>query len=105
VSLLLVAIVQDSDADRVIEALGDAGHRSTRIQSLGGFIGAPSTTVLVGIDDAQEHEVLAIFEHVCSSREVEVPLVLLERLKDAPRVVRYAGATIFVVELRRIVRI
>ena len=104
-SLLLVAIVQDSDADRVVDALGEAGHRSTRLPSLGGYLGAANTTILVGIDDAQEDEVLAILERTCSGREVEVPLVLLERLKDAPRVVQYGGATVFVVELRRIVRL
>lgn len=104
-SLLLVAIVQDSDADRVIEGLTDAGHRSTRIASVGGYLNAPNTTILVGIEEAQESDVLGIIERTSSGREVEVPLVLLERLKDSPRMVRYGGATVFVVDLRRIVRI
>jgi uncharacterized protein YaaQ len=105
VSLLLVAIVQDEDADRATAALADAGYRSTRLPSIGGFLGAANTTILVGAEDDQEPEVTAIFARTCSGREVDVPLVLLDRLKDAPRVVRYGGATIFVVELRRILRV
>lgn len=106
VSLLLVAIVHDSDADRVVTGLSAAGHRSTRIPSIGGFLGASNTTLLVGLEESQEAAVLAVFELECSGREVELPLVMLERLKDADsRVVRYGGATIFVVDLRRIIRI
>ena len=105
-SLLLVAIVQDSDADRVVEALNASGHRSTRIPSVGGFLGTSNATFIVGLEEDEEADVIGIFERECSGREVDVPLVLLDRLKDAsPRVVRYGGATIFVVELRRIVRV
>jgi uncharacterized protein YaaQ len=101
VSLLLVAIVQDNDAERVVEALNDAGHRSTRIPSVGGFLGAANTTLLVGVEEDQERDVVAVFERECSGRDVEVPLVLLDRLTEAlPRVVRYGGATIFSIELR-----
>jgi uncharacterized protein YaaQ len=101
VSLLLVAIVQNNDAERVVEALNEAGHRSTRIPSVGGFLGMANTTLLVGVEEAEEAAVLAIFERECSGREVEVPLVLLERLTEAlPRIVRYGGATIFSIELR-----
>ncbi len=105
-SLLLVAIVHDADADRVIQALNAAGLGSTRIPSIGGFLGASNTTLLVGCEEADEGRVVDIFEHACSGREVEVPLVLLDRLRDARRrVVRYGGATIFVIELRRVVRL
>ena len=104
-SLLLVAIVQNSDADRVVDTLERAGHRLTRIPSVGGFLREGNTTLLLAIEEADEASVQAIFERECSGREIEVPLVLLERLRDGPRVVRYAGATIFVAELRRIIRI
>ena len=104
-SLLLVAIVQNSDADRVVDALEGAGHRLTRIPSIGGFLRQSNTTLLLGIEEAEEAAVQAIFRRECSGREIEVPLVLLDRLRDAPRVVRYAGATIFVAELRGITRV
>jgi uncharacterized protein YaaQ len=106
VSLLLVAIVQDNDAERVVQVLNETGHRSTRIPSFGGFLGTANTTLLVGVEEDEEQAVLSVFERECSGREVEVPLVLLERLTEAlPRVVRYGGATIFSIELRGIHRI
>ena len=50
--------------------------------------------------------VLAILERECSSREIELPLVLVGRLKDRlPRVIRHGGATVFVADLEAIVRI
>lgn len=105
-SLLFVAIVHDNDADRVVDALRRAGHGSTRVPSIGGFLGTSNTTLLVGVEDEDEAAVIEIFREACSGREIEVPLVLLNRLKDAsPRMVNYGGATIFVVDLRRIVRV
>jgi uncharacterized protein YaaQ len=106
VPLLLVAVVHQQDAERIVDGLGTAGHRVTRLVSVGGFLGTENSTLLVAIDDAQEAEVLGIFERACSDRDVEVPLVLLGRLKDEfPRSVHYGGATIFVVELRSIIHI
>jgi uncharacterized protein YaaQ len=105
-SLLLVAIVHPQDADRVIEVLNEQGHRVTRLASSGGFLGHENATLLLGIDESAQAAVLRIFEDTCSSREIDVPLVLLGRLRDHfPPSVRYGGATIFVVELRDILRL
>jgi uncharacterized protein YaaQ len=105
-SLLLVAIVHLGDADRVVGALGTAGYRVTRLLSMGGYLGTENATLLVGIDAAQEPEVLGIFERECAPRDIEVPLVLLGRLKDEfPRSVHYGGATIFILDVRGMLRI
>lgn len=105
-SLLLVAIVHDKDADRVVDALRRARHSATRIPSFGGFLGTANTTLLIGADEQDEGAIVEIFQRECSGRQVEVPLVMLDRLRDAsPRVVSYGGATIFVVNLQRVIRI
>lgn len=105
-SLLLVAIVHDSDADRVADSLRQTEHRATRIPSFGGFLGTANTTLLIGAEEQDEAAIVEIFRRECSGREVEVPLVMLERLRDvSPRMVSYAGATIFVVDLRRVIRV
>jgi uncharacterized protein YaaQ len=106
VALLLVAIVHQQDADRTITALNAGGHRVTRLPSMGGFLGTENTTLLVGIEDAQEQVVLDIFERACAERDIEVPLVLMGRLKDEfPRSVHYGGATIFILDVRNIVHL
>ena len=55
---LLVAFVQESDADRVAEALRRDGHRFTRVASTGGFLETPTYAragllAEVGTDDTR----------------------------------------------------
>jgi uncharacterized protein YaaQ len=106
VSKLLVAVVHDLDADQVISTLEEEAHRVTRIPSIGGYLQMENSTLLIGIEDEDVPGVLAILERECSSREVELPLVLVGRLRDKlPGVIRHGGATVFMVDLEGIVRI
>jgi uncharacterized protein YaaQ len=105
-SKLMIAFVHNDDAEPVAEALRQAGHRFTSLPSHGGFLGTDNATFVFGVDDAAEPVIIGIFEEVCHGREVEVPLVLTERLADwQARTVAHGGATILVADLERIVRI
>lgn len=105
-SKLLVAVVHELDADQVISALEEEGHRVTRIPSIGGYLRMNNSTLLIGVEDEATSGVLAILERECSSREVELPLVLVGQLRDElPRVIRHGGATVFIANLEGIVRI
>ena len=105
-SKLVIAIVHDTDALPVAEALRGAGFRFTRIPSVGGFLETPNATFLLGVEDDRMDDALATFEGSAVARDVEVPLVLLERLPDwEARTVRHGGATIFIGDLERIVRL
>jgi uncharacterized protein YaaQ len=105
-SKLLVAFVHRDDAGPVAEALREAGHRFTHLPSVGGFLGTENSTLVMGVEDDEEPRIIAIFEQVCHRRELEVPLVLLERLADwKAQTVAHGGATILVADLARIVRI
>lgn len=104
-SLLLVAVVRDNHVDGAVDALHEAGHRATIVPSIGGFLREQNSTLLVAIEDEQEAAVLDVFARSCPGEEVEVPLVLLGRLKDwRASVVQHAGATIFIVPLKGITR-
>lgn len=105
-SKLLVVIVHRDDAELAADALRRAGHRFTRLASSGGFLGEENATFLVATEDASVEGALACLAEVCRPREVEVPLVLLERLADwKARTVAHGGATVLVVDLERIVRL
>ena len=105
-SKLLVAIVHRDDAEAVADALRADGHRFTQLPSVGGFLGSDNATFLFGVEDAAEADIIEIFERVCHGRDVDVPLVLTERLADwQARTVSHGGATILVADLARIVRI
>ena len=103
---LLVAIVQASDADRAADRLRSAGHRFTRLGSTGGFLETANVTLILAAEEEAVPDVVEILRESCSGREVEVPLVLTERLRDwQDRLVHYAGATILVLDLEEMIRI
>jgi len=102
----LVVIIHADDAEAACSALRDAGHRFTRLASLGGFLGTPNVTLIMAVDDAQMDDVLGILRATCSARDVDVPLVLSGRLRDwQERAVNYSGATVIVTEASDVVRI
>jgi uncharacterized protein YaaQ len=104
-SQLLIAVLRTNHVDAAIEALVEGGFRVTGFQSFGGFLREDSRTLLLAVDDERVQDALDIFQRTCEGEEVEVPLVLMERLKDwREATVQHAGATIFIVPLNGIVR-
>jgi uncharacterized protein YaaQ len=103
---LLIAIVHQADADLVADGLRAGGHRFTHVPTIGGFLGEPNATFMLAVEDAELASVRAVFEDAAHGREIDVPLVLLERLEDwQSRTVSHGGATILVADLEAIVRI
>jgi uncharacterized protein YaaQ len=105
-SKLLIAFVHHDDAEPAADALRAAGHRFTHLPSVGGFLGTDNATFVFGVQDTAAAETVEILEDVCQARDVEVPLVLTERLADwQARTVAHGGATILVADLARVIRI
>ena len=99
---LVIAIVHRADSEVVGDALREAGHRFTVVPSVGGFLGADNATFLIGCDRDAVDSVLAVVERTSSHREIEVPLVLLGRLKDwQASIVPHGAATVFVIKVER----
>ncbi|GAB4505416.1 MAG: cyclic di-AMP receptor DarA [Anaerolineales bacterium] len=48
---MIIAIIKDSDADAVIQALTTAEFRVTRVASTGGFLRSGVVTLLIGVED------------------------------------------------------
>ena len=103
---LLLAVVHDEDEANVVSALEERGHRLTRIPSIGGFLGAENTTLLLGVEDSEVDSVLATIQEHCAGRDIELPAAIPGRLTDQlPRRVHHGGATVFIGDLDRVVRI
>lgn len=66
---LIIAIVQDEDASRLISQLMSDGLGVTKLATTGGFLRAGNTTLLVGVEDDRFHEAMEIIEKVCKSRK------------------------------------
>ena len=106
---LVVAIVQDYDTDRLLNAITAAGLSATRIASTGGFLRTGNTTVLLGIADGDVARCLRLIEETCRAR---VQRVAEEDLADVaewtvPGIaeVRIGGAVVFVLRVARFVRL
>lgn len=66
---LLIAIVQDDDAGKLVSALMGAGYGVTKLATTGGFLRAGNTTLLIGVDDAKMDGAMSVIESVCHSRK------------------------------------
>ncbi len=71
---LIIANVQDADADTATSNLTGKGYRVTRIGSTGGFLRQGNTTLLVGVEDHQVEAVVQILESSCQRRMRYVPM-------------------------------
>lgn len=103
---LIIAVVQDQDADRLIDALMDKGYRATKLASTGGFLKAGNTTLLIGVEDQEADDVVNTVKDICKSRtQVVAPLTAVGRSMNnyvpSPIEVPVGGATVFVVNVER----
>ena len=67
---LIIAIVQDDFATKVIKNLMAKKYRTTKLSSTGGFLKAGNTTLLIGIENERVDEVINIIEKECKSEKV-----------------------------------
>ena len=66
---LIIAIVQDEDAGRLVAALMKEGFGVTKLATTGGFLRAGNTTLLAGVEEEKKDACLGIIESVCKSRK------------------------------------
>lgn len=106
---LIIAIVQDQDAPSLIEELMDKDFRVTKLASTGGFLKAGNTTLLSGVEDEKVDEVLTIIEENCKTRDITTSLLTVTMPGDTympyPLEVRVGGATVFIVEVEKYMRV
>ena len=67
-SKLIVAIVQDQDAGRVVDALVARRYGATRINTAGGFLKRGNATILVGVDETEVDRVIEAIDESCEAR-------------------------------------
>jgi len=108
---LLIAIVQAEDADVLGEQLIKKGFRFTRLNSVGSFLARGNATMLVGVEDDQVESVLEVLRATCKTRQaflnalpqIEAPHASLAVVM--PLEVTIGGAVVFIVPVRRFVRL
>ena len=107
---LVLAIVQDDDALDLIEELNDKGFRVTKLATTGGFLKSGNTTLLIGVEIDKVDIVINIIEEVCKRRKQVVstqPGLSGESgmYMPFPLEVEVGGATVFVIDVDKFVKI
>ena len=101
---LVMSIVQNDDAGRLVDALTQAGYRATTIATTGGFLRQGNATIFVGTEDECVPDVLRLIHENCQTRRQYVnpmPPVMEpgEVYLPAPVDVQVGGATVFVLDV------
>ena len=107
---LIIAIVQDEDASRVVNALMNEGYSVTKLATTGGFLKAGNTTLMMGIEDEHVKPLLDVLERACKSRRqtANVPSTSIDNYTNTfgsgPVDVIVGGATVFVLAVDQFIK-
>ncbi len=102
---LVIAVVQDLDADDVIEAITAENYRVTRVASTGGFFRQGNTTLLCGVQDEQVQPLINLLRKTCKRRTRMMPIA--PHSAEHPMTVgayvevTVGGATLFILDVEQ----
>jgi len=100
---LMAAVVQEQDVESAVRALQKLDFAVTRLPSTGGFLGRRSTTLLIGLPEAQIELAVKTLQKRCRTRVeyVTIPLEGTPLPIPAPTPITVGGATIFTLEIEK----
>ena len=102
---LIIAIVQDEDAGRLISSLMKEGYVVTKLATTGGFLRAGNTTLLLGVEDEKLEHALEFIESICKSRKQMVSAnstsldISMNMGMSSNIEIMVGGATVFVLDV------
>lgn len=106
---LIICIVQDQDSGSLIDDLTEQQFRVTKLASTGGFLKSGNTTLLLGVEDEEVDNVLKIIDDNCKTRELATSLLTVTMPGDSyipfPLEVQVGGATIFILDIEKHIKI
>ena len=107
---LIIAIVQDEDASRLVSNLMSEGYGVTKLATTGGFLRAGNTTLLVGVDDEKFDGAMAVIEKICKSRkQIATAPTSMTGVNGVyspyPIEVMVGGATVFVLSVDQFIKL
>ncbi|WP_067729741.1 cyclic-di-AMP receptor [Oceanobacillus damuensis] len=101
---LIIAVIQDKDSNRLVNALGEGDYKTTKLATTGGFLKEGNTTLMIGCNDDEVDDALEIIKDNCSHREQMVaPISPMGGNADSyipkPVKVEVGGATVFILPI------
>lgn len=107
---LVLTIIHDEDAHKLVNHLARAGFISTKLASTGGLLKTGNTTLFVGVEKEKVNEVIDIIKDQCKTTKkmslINAPSTsIAEGFMPYPVEVTVSGATIFVVDVDKYIKI
>ena len=106
---LVVAIINNDDANDVMSNLTKNGYQATKLSTSGGFLRAGNITLLIGVEDKKVDDVIDIIGEFSSQRKKITPITSTyigdSMLSSVPVEVTVGGATIFVLDVEQFYKI
>ena len=105
---LLLAIVSNDDSNSVSSALNKESFQVTKLATTGGFLSLGNTTLIVGCEDEAVDRAIEIISSESKRRTEVVPTTApydVNRLVSFPVEVQVGGATIFVLDVDKFIKV
>lgn len=106
---LVIGIINSDDVNDLLAEITKASFQATKLSTSGGFLKMGNVTVLVGVEDEQVDEVVEIFRSCCSRRTQMIPTTpsyLGEGfVSAAPVQVTIGGATLFIIDVDKMIKL
>lgn len=72
---MIISILSQYDEDVTVKDLNDHGYFVTKLATVGGFLKATNTTILIGCDDDKVDPAIELIRKNASRRMEDLPLV------------------------------
>ena len=105
---LVIAIVHSDDAQAVLTEISKSGYSATKLSTTGGFMRAGNTTLLIGVDESEVDTVIELIGKQAHSHKqiVTFPAAKGEgSISNLPFEIKIGGATVFVVDVDKFVKL
>ena len=104
---LVLSIVSNDDASKVMKALINNRYMVTKLATTGGFLMNGNTTMIIGVEDHQVEDVIEIIKKESSTRTKLVPNSSISDLglyASVPVEIKVGGSTIFVIDVEQFIK-
>ena len=102
---LILAIMSNDDSPAVSSALTKENYQVTRLATTGGFLRAGNTTLIVGTDDDKIERAIEVIGEYRTEVVPSTASYDIGRYASFPVEVQVGGATIFVIDVEKFIKL
>ncbi|MDD6061462.1 MAG: cyclic-di-AMP receptor [Oscillospiraceae bacterium] len=105
---LVIAIINNDDCPTVLSEITKAGFSATKLSTSGGFLRAGNSTLLIGVEEDKVDSLIEIIgKFSCKRKQIVQASTTFnaEFFTSVPVEVNVGGATVFVVDVDKFVKL